>query len=1030
MCTINSLDRIWQNHFNFSSIRTVLVILFLYMDSSGAHGANSTMAIQVTAPPDITINIKRPTICDTSFILPPAIFSGQCAGILRFSTTSIFTGLSTNGGLMYFTTGVYKVIYMVTDVCGMTGIDSTIVTVYDALVPNLVCAPQQTINLPSNGFADVPATIFDGGASDNCGHVYFKIKRMFAVSPHTCDNPVNPSNAFDDNIRFCCSDVDSNFIRVILRVYDVYPGNGIVNDSLHRGHYVDCMIQAIVRDKIAPDITCPYDVTVNCGADLDSVLLNMGPVIIDNCSLVNVDTLVDHNLDACGSGSIRRTFIAFDRYGQTSSCTQIITVNRVNTFNGLDPNQLKWPTHKIVFACRIDPDTINAGIPEIKEDGCANVLIAKRDEKYNFDRGGVCAKILRYWEVIDYCKYNKNYSPNPRVPENAYYSYIQEIKIMDTVAPVLSGLRDTVIGIQTPDCLAGNIILPDISASDCGSISNITIRYEIDFYNDGDIDRSSIGKNASGLFPIGSHTISFFANDSCHNTGILIINIEIIDSKSPNANAIYGLSSSLSLMPAGPMVSIHAKVFDIKSSDNCTPASQLRFSFSADVNDTLRIFNCDSLGKRDIHLVVWDLEGNSSEVITFITIDDVHNLCPTTLQGVQVLGQIQTKNQQMIKDAEVSLQYDTKLVQTMTDKDGQFRFNSIPQNKFIQLSSSCNQNFTAGITTADIIKIQRHILGIDLLRNAHELLAADVDKSQKITTKDVVLIRNLILGKMTEFPSHQSYLFLNNNYVFQYPEDPYAELVNAEKFNLETKANTPPANFTAIKLGDVNNSFTANNIQLPLQKTAILFYQVKNAYLEVYMNQSGLFNGFQFEFLHKGFCFKSSDRIESDLPGWNESNYKVEGNKLIVSYAESDILLNGMETAILRIPIETIDQNCNPYLYLGNSFINECYQQSEVFSIQGIEPFGFENTNQQDVIELFPNPFNENLSIRLYLTKENSMKLDLYSLDGKKSLTKTINAPLGISEITLTKTEIGSEGVFLLHIYNDIISKYYKIIAE
>lgn len=307
MCTINSLDRIWQNHFNFSSIRTVLVILFLYMDSSGAHGANSTMAIQVTAPPDITINIKRPTICDTSFILPPAIFSGQCAGILRFSTTSIFTGLSTNGGLMYFTTGVYKVIYMVTDVCGMTGIDSTIVTVYDALVPNLVCAPQQTINLPSNGFADVPATIFDGGASDNCGHVYFKIKRMFAVSPHTCDNPVNPSNAFDDNIRFCCSDVDSNFIRVILRVYDVYPGNGIVNDSLHRGHYVDCMIQAIVRDKIAPDITCPYDVTVNCGADLDSVLLNMGPVIIDNCSLVNVDTLVDHNLDACGSGSIRRT---------------------------------------------------------------------------------------------------------------------------------------------------------------------------------------------------------------------------------------------------------------------------------------------------------------------------------------------------------------------------------------------------------------------------------------------------------------------------------------------------------------------------------------------------------------------------------------------------------------------------------------------------------------------------------------------------------------------------------------------------
>lgn len=57
------------------------------------------------------------------------------------------------------------------------------------------------------------------------------------------------------------------------------------------------------------------------------------------------------------------------------------------TFNGLDPNQLKWPEHKIVFACRIDSDTINAGIPIINEDACANVQTSKKDEKYNFDRG-------------------------------------------------------------------------------------------------------------------------------------------------------------------------------------------------------------------------------------------------------------------------------------------------------------------------------------------------------------------------------------------------------------------------------------------------------------------------------------------------------------------------------------------------------------------------------------------------------------------------------------------------------------------
>ncbi len=151
MCTVNSLAAYWLCFFRNSSCRTVLIAYLVCwgLDSSSAR-ANSTPSLnfQLVAPPDITIQIKRPQACDTLFNMPAASvnYSGVCPTAITYTTSNVFTALNTNGGILFFTTGVYKVVYTVTDHCGMTGRDSTYVTVYDASVPNLVCNPQQTIN--------------------------------------------------------------------------------------------------------------------------------------------------------------------------------------------------------------------------------------------------------------------------------------------------------------------------------------------------------------------------------------------------------------------------------------------------------------------------------------------------------------------------------------------------------------------------------------------------------------------------------------------------------------------------------------------------------------------------------------------------------------------------------------------------------------------------------------------------------------------------------------------------------------------
>ena len=70
------------------------------------------------------------------------------------------------------------------------------------------------------------------------------------------------------------------------------------------------------------------------------------------------------------------------------------------------------------------------------------------------------------------------------------------------------------------------------------------------------------------------------------------------------------------------------------------------------------------------------------------------------------------------------------------------------------------------MTTADIVKIQKHILGQEDLNSPYKLIAADVNRSQSITAADISEIRKLILGTTERFKSVPSWVFVPTEHVF------------------------------------------------------------------------------------------------------------------------------------------------------------------------------------------------------------------------------------------------------------------------
>ncbi|TAK41606.1 MAG: T9SS type A sorting domain-containing protein [Saprospiraceae bacterium] len=113
-----------------------------------------------------------------------------------------------------------------------------------------------------------------------------------------------------------------------------------------------------------------------------------------------------------------------------------------------------------------------------------------------------------------------------------------------------------------------------------------------------------------------------------------------------------------------------------------------------------------------------------------------------------------------------------------------------------------------GVTTFDLVLITRQILGIQPLASPYKLIAADANGNGAVTTFDLVEIRKLILFIITKFSNNTSWRFIDANYQFPNPSNPWAEPF-PEIINLTFSGQNNSAtglDFVGVKIGDVNGS--------------------------------------------------------------------------------------------------------------------------------------------------------------------------------------------------------------------------------
>lgn len=469
----------------------------------------------------------------------------------------------------------------------------------------------------------------------------------------------------------------------------------------------------------------------------------------------------------------------------------------------------------------------NSGEPIVFFNECELIGISYHDIVYSLVPDA-CYMLIRTWNVINWCLYDDfgfnafqetgfseldlstdwdgdgdkdyrtfregwNTSGTPGIPDG-YLTYRQKIKVIDNDAPVF-GIPYIDGCIVDWECSKDLTIPFPLINDDCSP--EIEVDVSGDFGNANNIIDSVVVLNIG----IGEYEVTYTVTDNCGNTASQTKLVVVQDCVLPIPVCKYGLIAEITFSGT---VEILASMLDEYSYDNCGDITH--FSFSQDINDTSSVFTCDELGFQSVQLWVTDDNGNQNSCETNIEIQDNQLNCNT----LTIAGAIASEQNAGVEDVDV--QVNGGLFSELTGLSGDFTFYGLTPNGDYTITPHLDANPANGVTTWDLVLITRHILGIQLLDSPYKIIAADANKSNTVTTLDMVGIRKVILQIETGFPNNTSWRFVDKDYLFPSPADPWAdpagfpEVINYNNLTADDLL----ADFVAVKVGDVNGSAATN----------------------------------------------------------------------------------------------------------------------------------------------------------------------------------------------------------------------------
>ncbi len=726
--------------------------------------------------------------------------------------------------------------------------------------------------------------------------------------------------------------------------------------------------------------------------------------------------------------------------------------------------------------------------PIFRSSSCDVIAWEVEDKVFNVP-GDACMKIERTYHVINWCKYsvgdaqvqmsrieasNGNVTEPRIVAANSttnanvgYFTYIQILKIQDDEAPVVTvhnpedpcinavdfdalpfGEEDNTPGTAPFECDENKTW--SATATDCSTTESMTWIGRL--YDEAGNLIKEVNTNTL-TYAVSNkqkYYAEFWAYDGCGNSGGAIGDtMEFWDCKAPTAYFLNGVSLSLA---SNGTVEFWGSDVDRGSFDNCADQSELEFYILDPLSDTPQptiyedviklpqaiTYDCIRVGNQAITVYVVDPEGNYDFATTTISIQDNAKICEGLFEEQSkkslIAGSIHTVAGKMVEN--VTVKVNEGMTSSTTGTDGTFQF-ALENGDNYTITSEKNNDALNGVSTFDLVLINKHILGIATLDSPYKQIAADVNQSGTITAFDMVQLRRLILNISTSFPNSDSWRFVDAS--FEFSDTPLTDDFNEFRSINDLKSNMMYNDFIAIKIGDVNESAIANSLATVTSRNSnkTLLLQTQDRYvtegdrIAIDINTTDLdqIQGYQFSMNHNGLelmniedGLATADNFNTNwrhtiTTSWNKTNQTNQTNQNSTLFTLNFVATtSGQLSNLLSISsdITTIEA----YDETGNIMDISLEFTSDNAGL------GFE-LNQNT-----PNPFRGETVIGFTLPTASSATLKVINAQGK--VLKSIDGMYqkGYNSITLNAKELRTTGVvyYRLETIDKVASKKMLII--
>lgn len=768
----------------------------------------------------------------------------------------------------------------------------------------------------------------------------------------------------------------------------------VINTNTH--DTLNCTANVTVLDTIKPTLICPANLNISCDVyDPTLPLSTYGlATATDNCLVqlkLEEESIIDVNI--CKVGLITRTFTATDISGNSSQCVQLITV-----FND-DPltiNDIDFPNDVTITDCdSTDPANIGFANVDTGNFKCGIIDVSYTD---NIPTSLCAGEYQRVWTVIDSCQL---------VPgtDSGIWTSTQKITV-NVIPPVISGPDTLYIYRDSSTCeakLQGNILH---TFTGCNLTLTVNGKVVSDF-------------NLNGDYTDGEHDFLLIAVSNCNSALRDSFKFVLI---------VKGVEEHLfctkTYPELGDDLTVQDNVYDHATIiEGCPKGAQIVASFSnTDITDTVRTYTCADLPSSPIGVYVyfWHV-GESAPYSLCQSLVGLKNefapFCPDSIT-LRVDGNVKTAYGEVVPDVNIQL-LGSNLPNTKTNKHGKYEFPPMPSGGNYDVIPERNIDPLEGVSTLDLVYIQRHILEIEKFNSPYKMIAADINNDERISASDISQLRKLILGVYDNFPNNKSWRMVDMNYKFPDPSDPFQYLL-PERYHIESLGSNMNINWVGIKIGDVNDSYIAQarSQVVDSRSTGLQFsvpeqslHQGKNI-IPIYADNNAQIYGFQAAFNVRG--AKDVYVIPGLIP-IHLDNFVFSNDVLKMSWSNSDgIDLNTSDVLFyIQVDVDHDMKVSNGLSLMTTSNLHPEYYNKALKA----EKLGWRIIrNTVDAFEIhgnIPNPWNNETQIQFYLPDDGDVSVRIMDVTGKVVYTKVEYFKKGENTMRISKDDISVAGLLM-----------------